>query len=103
MSAAAHDQIFWIVEDGKYPKITWYFLFPFPNRDVYPFLERLCLEGTRAESKSAVSAIAALASTSDYFWFSKLCKVRTNSFVGIATHILFVVLIKNIYILLVVG
>lgn len=43
-------------------------------RDVYPFLERLCLEGTRAESKSAVSAIAALASTSDYFWFSKLCK-----------------------------
>ncbi|KAG6608062.1 Sister chromatid cohesion protein PDS5-like A-B, partial [Cucurbita argyrosperma subsp. sororia] len=43
--------------------------------DVYPFLERLCLEGTRAQSKSAVSAIAALAGTSGNFLFSKLCKV----------------------------
>ncbi|KAE8649626.1 sister chromatid cohesion protein PDS5 homolog A isoform X1 [Cucumis sativus] len=47
-------------------------------RDVYPFLERLCLEGTRGESKSAVSAIAALASNSEDFWFSKLCKELSN-------------------------
>ncbi|XP_022976675.1 sister chromatid cohesion protein PDS5 homolog A-like isoform X2 [Cucurbita maxima] len=48
-------------------------------RDVYPFLERLCLEGTCAESKRAVSAIAALASTSGHFWFSKLCKELVDS------------------------
>ncbi|TYK31652.1 sister chromatid cohesion protein PDS5-like protein A isoform X1 [Cucumis melo var. makuwa] len=54
------------------------FCFPSPNRDVYPFLERLCLEGTRGESKSAVSAIAALASNSEDFWFSKLCKELAN-------------------------
>ncbi|XP_023523391.1 sister chromatid cohesion protein PDS5 homolog A-like isoform X2 [Cucurbita pepo subsp. pepo] len=47
--------------------------------DVYPFLERLCLEGTRAQSKSAVSAIAALAGTSGNFLFSKLCKELVDS------------------------
>lgn len=53
------------------------FCFPSLGRDVYPFLERLCLEGTRAQSKSAVSAISTLAGTSGHFWFSKLCKVCT--------------------------
>ncbi|XP_022131924.1 sister chromatid cohesion protein PDS5 homolog A isoform X2 [Momordica charantia] len=48
-------------------------------RDVYPFLERLCLEGTRAQSKSAVSAISTLAGTSGHFWFSKLCKELVDS------------------------
>ncbi|XP_038899210.1 sister chromatid cohesion protein PDS5 homolog A isoform X2 [Benincasa hispida] len=48
-------------------------------RDVYPFLERLCFVGSRAESKSAVSAIAALASNSGHVWFSKLCKELVDS------------------------
>lgn len=43
--------------------------------DIYPSLERVCLEGTRAQSKLAVSAIAALTDTSDQFIFSELCEV----------------------------
>ncbi|XP_059630755.1 sister chromatid cohesion protein PDS5 homolog B isoform X2 [Cornus florida] len=35
--------------------------------DIYPFLERICLEGTRTQSKLAVSAIAALVGTSEQF------------------------------------
>ncbi|XP_042494416.1 sister chromatid cohesion protein PDS5 homolog A isoform X2 [Macadamia integrifolia] len=42
--------------------------------DIYPFLERVCLEGTRVLSKAAVSAIAALTSASDNCVFSELCK-----------------------------
>ncbi|XP_043700993.1 sister chromatid cohesion protein PDS5 homolog A isoform X2 [Telopea speciosissima] len=43
-------------------------------RDIYPLLERVCLEGTRMQSKAAVSAIAALTSASDHCVFSELCK-----------------------------
>lgn len=43
--------------------------------DIYPSLERICLEGTRAESKLAVSAIAALSGSSEQYIFSELCKV----------------------------
>lgn len=42
--------------------------------DIYPSLERVCLEGTRAQAKLAVSAVAALAGTSEKFVFSELCK-----------------------------
>ncbi|XP_039137720.1 sister chromatid cohesion protein PDS5 homolog A isoform X2 [Dioscorea cayenensis subsp. rotundata] len=41
--------------------------------DIYPFLERICLEGTRLESKFAVSVIASLADSSDKQTFSNLC------------------------------
>uniref|UniRef100_A0A5B6YQ09 Sister chromatid cohesion protein PDS5 homolog A n=1 Tax=Davidia involucrata TaxID=16924 RepID=A0A5B6YQ09_DAVIN len=47
--------------------------------DVYPSLERLCLEGTRAQSKLAVSAIAALIGTSEQFIYSELCKTLVDS------------------------
>ncbi|GFP89800.1 sister chromatid cohesion protein pds5 homolog a [Phtheirospermum japonicum] len=47
--------------------------------DVYSALEKVCLEGTRAQSKLAVSAIAALAGTSEQFIFSKLCKTLVES------------------------
>ncbi|KAK9271081.1 hypothetical protein L1049_026670 [Liquidambar formosana] len=47
--------------------------------DIYPSLERICLEGTRAQSKFAVSAIAALISTSEQFVFSELCKALMDS------------------------
>ncbi|KAJ4965300.1 hypothetical protein NE237_017149 [Protea cynaroides] len=43
-------------------------------RDIYPFLEKVCLEGTRVQSKAAVSAIAALTSASDHCVFLELCK-----------------------------
>ncbi|KAJ8762889.1 hypothetical protein K2173_023018 [Erythroxylum novogranatense] len=43
-------------------------------RDFYPFLERLCLEGTRVQSKHAVSAIASMVGSSEQIIFSKLCK-----------------------------
>lgn len=43
--------------------------------DIYPFLERICLEGTRLESKFAVSVIASLADSSDKQTFSNLCTV----------------------------
>ncbi|KAK6132002.1 hypothetical protein DH2020_034228 [Rehmannia glutinosa] len=46
--------------------------------DIYPSLEKVCLEGTRAQSKHAVSAIAALAGTSEQSIFSKLCKALTS-------------------------
>ncbi|KAL6515543.1 hypothetical protein OROHE_018577 [Orobanche hederae] len=47
--------------------------------DVYSSLEKVCLEGTRAQSKLAVSAIAALAGTSEQFIFSKLFKTLVDS------------------------
>ncbi len=43
--------------------------------DIYPILERVCLEGSRIEAKSAVAAIAALGGVSEQFFFSELCKV----------------------------
>lgn len=45
--------------------------------DIYPSLERVCLKGTRAESKSAISAIAAF--TSEQSYFSELCKALVDS------------------------
>ncbi|KAI3464509.1 hypothetical protein Pfo_021172 [Paulownia fortunei] len=47
--------------------------------DIYSSLEKICLEGTRAQSKLAVSAIAALADTSEQFIFSELCKTLVDS------------------------
>ncbi|KAM0947386.1 putative sister chromatid cohesion protein Pds5 [Dioscorea sansibarensis] len=41
--------------------------------DIYPFFERICLEGTRLESKFAVFAIASLIDSSDKQTFSNLC------------------------------
>ncbi|CAA0827902.1 ARM repeat superfamily protein [Striga hermonthica] len=46
--------------------------------DVYFSLEEVCLEGTRAQSKLAVFAIAALAGTEQFF-FPKLCKTLVDS------------------------
>ncbi|XP_057974992.1 sister chromatid cohesion protein PDS5 homolog B isoform X2 [Malania oleifera] len=40
--------------------------------DIYPSLERVCLEGTRAQSKLAISAIAGLGSGSEQSVFSEL-------------------------------
>lgn len=48
--------------------------------DIYLSLERVCLEGTRAQSKVAVSAIAALISSSEKFVFSELAKVCSRLF-----------------------
>ncbi|KAL9683642.1 hypothetical protein QQ045_015467 [Rhodiola kirilowii] len=47
--------------------------------NIYPSLERVCLDGTRAQSKVAVSAIAALIRTSEQFVFSELAKVLVDS------------------------
>ncbi|XP_058218154.1 sister chromatid cohesion protein PDS5 homolog B isoform X2 [Rhododendron vialii] len=50
--------------------------------DIYPSLERVCLEGTRAQSKLAVSAIAALTNASELFIFSELCETLVNALHG---------------------
>lgn len=47
--------------------------------DIYPFLEQHCLEGTRAQSKLAVSAIASLVNDSDNVTFFNLCKKLVTS------------------------
>ncbi|KAL2497210.1 ARM repeat superfamily protein [Abeliophyllum distichum] len=47
--------------------------------DIYSSLEKACLEGTRAQSKLAVSAIAALIGTSEQLIFLKLCKRLVDS------------------------
>ncbi|XP_020554556.1 sister chromatid cohesion protein PDS5 homolog A [Sesamum indicum] len=47
--------------------------------DIYSALEKVCLEGTRVQSKLAVSAIAALADTSEQFIFSGLCETLLDS------------------------
>ncbi|KAL3513624.1 hypothetical protein ACH5RR_026341 [Cinchona calisaya] len=47
--------------------------------DLYYFLERVCLEGTRAQAKLAVSAIAALSCSSAQVIFSNLCKMLVDS------------------------
>lgn len=48
--------------------------------DIYPSLEKVCLEGTRSQSKLAVSAISALADTSEQFIYPQLCKVKNLIF-----------------------
>lgn len=47
--------------------------------EIYPFLKRVCLEGTRLQSKFAVLAIAALVDASKQFIFSDLCKELVES------------------------
>ncbi|XP_044977567.1 sister chromatid cohesion protein PDS5 homolog A-B isoform X2 [Hordeum vulgare subsp. vulgare] len=44
------------------------------SSDVYLLLEQKCIEGTRAESKYAISAIASLIQSPDDKKFAKLCK-----------------------------
>ncbi|PIN16167.1 Sister chromatid cohesion complex Cohesin, subunit PDS5 [Handroanthus impetiginosus] len=52
---------------------------PIKLSDIYSSLEKVCLEGTRVQSKLAVAAIAALADTSEQFIFSELCKTLVDS------------------------
>ncbi|CAL9070064.1 unnamed protein product [Musa banksii] len=47
--------------------------------DIYLFLERKCIEGTRTESKYAVSAISSLIHAPDDPIFSNLCEKVVNS------------------------
>ncbi|XP_019182210.1 PREDICTED: sister chromatid cohesion protein pds5 isoform X2 [Ipomoea nil] len=47
--------------------------------DIYSSLERICLEGSRTQSKLACSAIAALLGPSDQFLFPDLCKKLVDS------------------------
>ncbi|KAF5450729.1 hypothetical protein F2P56_031056 [Juglans regia] len=47
--------------------------------DIYPILQRVCLEGSRTQAKFAVAAIAALAGASEQFFFSELCKELVDS------------------------
>lgn len=48
------------------------------SSDVYLLLEQKCIDGTRAESKYAFSAIASLIQSPDDMKFAKLCKVITS-------------------------
>ena len=48
--------------------------------DVYPFLELACLEGSRIQSKEAISAMALLMSDSDKLIFDNLCEVFVQIF-----------------------
>ena len=52
----------------------------YPCSDCYNFLERVRLEGTQAEAKLAVSAIAALSDSSEEVIVPNLCKVLSISF-----------------------
>ncbi|XP_057490542.1 sister chromatid cohesion protein PDS5 homolog B-like isoform X3 [Actinidia eriantha] len=54
----------------------------FDLSDIYPSLERVCLEGTRAQSKLAVSAIAALTNTAEQYFFSELCETLVGALHG---------------------
>ncbi|KAM7256072.1 hypothetical protein ACFE04_011813 [Oxalis oulophora] len=45
----------------------------------YPILKRLCLEGTRTQSKHAVAAIASLIDDSEQFVLTELCKELVES------------------------
>ncbi|XP_055832582.1 sister chromatid cohesion protein PDS5 homolog B isoform X3 [Solanum dulcamara] len=47
--------------------------------DIYPFLEKVCLDGSRAQAKLAVSAIAALMAPSEQSIFLDLCKMLVDS------------------------
>ncbi|CAO2834529.1 unnamed protein product [Amaranthus hypochondriacus] len=55
---------------------------PFINieiSEIYPLLKRLCLEGTRAESKTAISVIYALLGSSEHFIWLELGKKLLES------------------------
>lgn len=59
--------------------LTYIFSFVFNffvYSDIYPSLEKVCLEGTRSQSKLAVSAMSALADPSEQFIYPQLCKVK---------------------------
>ncbi|CAN0892422.1 Sister chromatid cohesion protein PDS5 homolog B [Linum grandiflorum] len=47
--------------------------------DFYPFLRKVCLEGTRVQAKHAVSAFASLAGSSEQAAFLQLCEELVNS------------------------
>ncbi|KAL5704355.1 hypothetical protein ACHQM5_022795 [Ranunculus cassubicifolius] len=47
--------------------------------DIYPILERACLEGTRLAAKYAISSISALGGTSDHTAFSNLYEKLVDS------------------------
>ncbi|XP_019257336.1 PREDICTED: sister chromatid cohesion protein PDS5 homolog A isoform X3 [Nicotiana attenuata] len=47
--------------------------------DIYSFLEKVCLEGSRVQSKLAISAIAALMSPSEQSILLELCKKLVDS------------------------
>jgi len=55
--------------------------------DIYPILERVCLEGSRMQAKFAVAAIAALAGVSEHFFFSELCKVYLFQYFGATSDV----------------
>ncbi|KAI7739411.1 hypothetical protein M8C21_010754 [Ambrosia artemisiifolia] len=46
---------------------------------IYPFLESICLNGTRTQAKLAISAISELIVTSQQFTFSCLCKTLVDA------------------------
>ncbi|XP_024962740.1 sister chromatid cohesion protein PDS5 homolog A isoform X3 [Cynara cardunculus var. scolymus] len=46
---------------------------------IYPFLEGICLNGTRAQAKLAISAISELIVSSEQFSFSKLSKTLVDA------------------------
>ncbi|OMO55532.1 Armadillo-like helical [Corchorus olitorius] len=62
-----HDKIFQILSKAG-PHISDKF------SDFYPHLKKICLEGTRTQSKYAVSAIASLIDVSKKYVFSELCE-----------------------------
>ncbi|KAL1543836.1 sister chromatid cohesion protein pds5-like [Salvia divinorum] len=52
---------------------------PVKLSDIYPSLEKICLEGTRSQSKLAVTAICALVDASEQFIYPHLCKILVDS------------------------
>ncbi|KAK1422159.1 hypothetical protein QVD17_25081 [Tagetes erecta] len=46
---------------------------------IYPFLERICLNGTRAQAKLAIYALSELIATSQQFTFPYLCKTLVDA------------------------
>ncbi|KAG6435942.1 hypothetical protein SASPL_100823 [Salvia splendens] len=57
---------------------------PVKLSDIYPSLEKVCIEGTRSQSKLAVTAICALVDTSEQFIYPQLCKVKHPVFLPVA-------------------
>ncbi|KAG6432617.1 hypothetical protein SASPL_104198 [Salvia splendens] len=52
---------------------------PVKLSDIYPSLEKVSIEGTRSQSKLAVTAICALVDTSEQFIYPQLCKILVDS------------------------
>ncbi|GJS02689.1 sister chromatid cohesion protein PDS5 homolog A isoform X1 [Tanacetum coccineum] len=46
---------------------------------IYPFLENICLNGTRTQAKLAISAISELIATSKQFVYTDLCKTLVDA------------------------